>query len=77
MGTLHWEMMMRDTHPDILGAARKYAEGKIAVHKTNIDVYVENPSGIGEHSDIVEAVIEELKKVAEWEDVIESIDNNW
>ena len=69
--------MMREKLPDVLGAARKYAEGKIAVHTTNIEVYVENPSGIGEHSDIVEAVIEELKKVAEWEDVIESIDNNW
>ena len=77
MGTLLLEMMMREKLPDVLGAARKYAEGKIAVHTTNIEVYVENPSGIGEHSDIVEAVIEELKKGAEWEDVIESIDNNW
>jgi len=62
---------------DILEAVRKHAEGHVAIHKANIDVYMTNPAGIGEHSDISEAVIEELKKIAEWDDVIEAIDTHW
>ena len=62
---------------DILTAVRQHAEGHVAIHKANIDVYMTNPAGIGEHSDISEAVIEELKKIAEWDDVIEAIDMHW
>ena len=38
----------------LLEAAVKHAEGQIAVHKTNVEVYLNNPAGIGEHSDIVD-----------------------
>ena len=62
---------------DILKAVRQHAEGHVAIHKANIDVYMTNPAGIGDHSDISEAVIEELKKIAEWDDVIEAIDMHW
>ena len=62
---------------DILKAVRQHAEGHVAIHKANIDVYMTNPAGIGEHSDISEAVIEERKKIAEWDDVIEAIDMHW
>ena len=48
----------------ILLAAKKQAEGEVEVHKANIQVYQTMPAGIGEHSDIVEAVIAELDKLA-------------
>ena len=48
----------------LLVAARKQAEGEIAVHKANIEVYKTMPAGIGEHSDVTEAVIAELDKLA-------------
>ena len=43
--------------------AKKQAEGEVAVHKANIEVYKTMPAGIGEHSDITEAVIAELDKL--------------
>ena len=49
-------------------AAKKQAEGEIAVHIANIKVYQTMPAGIGEHSDITEAVIEELNKLAAADD---------
>ena len=49
-------------------AAKKQAEGEIAVHISNIKVYQTMPAGIGEHSDITEAVIEELNKLAAADD---------
>ena len=45
-------------------AARKQAEGELEVHKANIKVYQTMPAGIGEHSDVTEAVIAELDKLA-------------
>ena len=58
----------------IILAARKQAEGELEVHKANIAVYQTMPAGIGEHSDIVEAVIAELDKMAAAHDRIEMID---
>ena len=61
----------------ILEAARKQAEGVVAVHKTNIEVYLTNPAGIGEHSDVIEAVIEELNKLAEADDRLEMLNKHF
>tara|TARA_B100000927_G_scaffold289576_1_gene286477 strand:+ start:412 stop:633 length:222 start_codon:yes stop_codon:yes gene_type:complete len=54
-------------------AAKKQAEGEIAVHMANIKVYQTMPAGIGEHSDVTEAVIEELNKLAAADDRLEMI----
>jgi len=58
----------------IIEAARAQAEGEIAVHKANIEVYKTMPAGIGEHSDVTEAVIEELNKMAAAQDRIDMLD---
>ena len=58
----------------IIEAARKHAEGEIAVHTANIKVYQAMPAGIGEHSDVTEAVIAELDKLAAANDRLEMID---
>ena len=57
----------------IIEAARKQAEGEVAVHIANIKVYQTMPAGIGEHSDVTEAVIAELNKLAEADDRLEMI----
>ena len=58
----------------IILAARKQAEGELEVHKANIAVYQTMPAGIGQHSDIVEAVMAELDKMAMANDRIEMLD---
>ena len=58
----------------LLEAARKQAEGEIAVHKANIEVYRSMPAGIGEHSDVTEAIIAELDKLAAADDRLEMLD---
>jgi hypothetical protein len=50
-----------------------HAEGELERAKTNIMVYMNNATGIGEHSDIVEAIQEELDKMAHAEDRIEML----
>ena len=61
----------------LLEAIRKHNEGKIALHKANVGVYLKNPAGIGEHSDISESVEKELLKIAEAQDVIDMIDKHF
>ncbi len=58
----------------IIEAAKKQAEGEVAVHKANIEVYKTMPAGIGEHSDITEAVIAELDKLAAAHDRLDMIE---
>jgi predicted metal-dependent RNase len=57
----------------LLEALIKKLEGEIEVHKANVMVYVKNPAGIGEHSDVVESIEKEIEKVADAEDKIEAI----
>jgi hypothetical protein len=52
----------------IIEALRTHAIGNINLHKTNIDVYLSNPAGIGEHSDIMESIQKELDSMALHED---------
>ena len=61
---------MRET---LLDAVRTHAVGHINKHKANVEVYLHNPAGIGEHSDIVEAIEIELKAMAEYEDQLEML----
>ena len=61
----------------ILQAAKKHAEGEIEVHKTNIMVYQTMPAGIGEHSDVTEAVVAEIEKIARWQDVVDTISEHF
>ena len=58
----------------LLEAVRTHAVGHINKHKANVEVYLHNPAGIGEHSDIVEAIEIELKAMAEYEDQLEMLD---
>ena len=53
---------------DIIKALSSHAQGNIALHKANIMVYLENPVGIGEHADILEAIQGELDKIAVHQD---------
>lgn len=61
----------------LLEAIKQHNEGKIALHKANIAVYLKNPAGIGEHSDIAEAVESELVKIANAQDIIDMIDKHF
>jgi len=58
----------------LIKAARMHAEGELERAKTNILVYMHQSVGIGEHSDIVEAIQEELDKMASASDRLEMLE---
>ena len=57
----------------LIKALLAHAQGDIATHKANIEVYLANPVGIGEHSNIVEAIEGELDMIAKYQDQIDII----
>jgi len=56
---------------EMLNALVKHAEGHIAKHKQNVEVYLTNPAGIGEHPDVLEAMEDELEIIAKYHDQLE------
>ena len=61
---------MRD---QMIKALLAHAQGDIEKHKANVEIYLNNPAGIGEHSNVLEAVEEELNMIAKYQDQIEVI----
>ena len=59
----------------LIKALLAHAQGDIAKHKANIEVYLANPVGIGEHSNIIEAIEGELDMIAKYQDQIDIINN--
>ena len=57
----------------LIKALLAHAQGDIAKHKANVEVYLSNPVGIGEHSNIVEAIEQELDMIAKYQDQIDII----
>ena len=61
---------MRET---LIKALLAHAQGDIAKHRANVEVYLTSPVGIGEHSNVVETIEEELNMIAKYQDQIDVI----
>ncbi len=57
----------------MLDAMRSHAQGHIDKHKMNVEVYLANPAGIGEHPDVFEAMELEILEMAKYQDVLDMI----
>ena len=59
---------------ELIKALRSHAQGEINYHKANVAVYLNNPVGIGEHSNVVGAITDELDQIAKYHDQLEVLD---
>ena len=57
----------------LIKALLAHAQGDIAKHRANVEVYLTNPAGIGEHSNVVEAIEQEINMIAKYQDQIDVI----
>ena len=57
----------------LIKALLAHAQRDIQKHVANVEVYLTNPAGIGEHSNIVEAIEQELDMIAKYQDQIDII----
>jgi hypothetical protein len=66
---------MRELSQSIIKALTKKYEGQVAEAEANIAVYMTNPSGIGEHPEILEAIDSQVAKYAEAQEKLQAIGN--
>ncbi len=50
-----------------------HARGDMEKHLANVKIYLNHPVGIGEHSDVMKAIEDELAKVAYYRDIVNVI----
>lgn len=62
---------MKNLSEELILVFKQHAEAHVEKHRMNVEVYLQNPVGIGEHSDIMEAIETEIKAMAEYEDMID------
>ena len=61
----------------MIDALRDNAVGNIQKAKLNVEVYLHNPVGIGEHPDVLGAIQEQLDIIAHEEERIEVLDKHF
>ena len=62
---------------EILESLRSNAEGNIQKARMNIEVYLHNPVGIGEHPDVLGSIQEQLDLIAHEEERIQVINKHF
>lgn len=58
---------------ELLETSRVHFESHILKHKMNIEVMLNNPIAIPEHTDIMDAIEKELGIIAEYDDKLEML----
>ena len=66
-------LLRKRMREQLIKALLAHAQGDIQKHVANVEVYLTNPAGIGEHSGISEAIENELNIIAKYQDQIEVI----
>tara|TARA_Y100000994_G_scaffold228762_1_gene213249 strand:- start:107 stop:322 length:216 start_codon:yes stop_codon:yes gene_type:complete len=66
---------MINLREDILKNQITYYNGLIAKHQQNVDIYLNQPVGIGEHSDVMSAIETEITAIAQAHEKIEVINH--
>jgi hypothetical protein len=65
---------MKELREMMLDAARDHAIAHINKHRVNVEIYLQNSVGVGEHSDIMDAIEKELDEMAKYHDHLEMLD---
>lgn len=59
---------------NMIEAIKDHAKGHIKKHSMNVEVYLKNAVGVGEHPDVMEAIEKELDMIARYNDQIETLE---
>ena len=58
----------------MLVAVRDHAQAHIDKHRMNVEIYLTNPVGVGEHSEVMDEIEKQLEEMAKYEDHLEMLD---
>ena len=60
---------------ELLAALEQQYRGNIASARANVRVYLENPAGIGEHPDVVQAIDTQITIIAENQEKLDTLNS--
>jgi len=56
---------------EMIDALKIHAEAHIEKHRMNVEIYLANPVGVGEHSEVMEEIEKQLELMAQYQDQLE------
>ena len=68
-------MTKRTLREQMINAALKHAEAHIEKHRMNVEIYLTNPVGVGEHSEVMDEIEKQLDDMARYQDHIDILKN--
>tara|TARA_B100000902_G_scaffold371151_1_gene396901 strand:- start:479 stop:700 length:222 start_codon:yes stop_codon:yes gene_type:complete len=70
-------MSCKNLRQDVLDALVKQSEGIIQKARMNVEIYLHNPVGIGEHPDVLGAIQDQLDTISKEEERIQVIEKHF
>ncbi len=61
----------------IIQALRDYYHGEIAKHKANVEIFLANNAGVGDHPDVIETIDKLVGEIAEYDDKLVALDSHF
>ena len=71
---INMEIKMRK---QMIEALKAHAQAHIDKHKMNVEVYLNNPVGVGEHPQIMDSIEKELDEIATYMDQLEVLNKHF
>jgi len=65
--------MFDNMRNEILLASAKHFDSHIHKHRVNVEVMLNNPTALPDHTDVMDAVERELAIIAEYQDKLEAL----
>ncbi len=56
---------------EMIGVLKQHFEAHILKHKMNVDIMLNNPMAIHDHTDLMDAIEKEVELIAEYHDKLE------
>lgn len=66
---------MKNLRSEMINAAVKHAEAHVEKHRLNVEIYLNNPVGVGEHSEVMDEIEKQLDEMARYQDHIDILKN--
>ena len=62
---------MKNLREEMINAVVKHAEAHIEKHRMNVEIYLTNPVGVGEHSEVMDEIEKQLDEMARYQDHVD------
>ena len=56
---------------EIVKSMIQHAEGQIAKHKINVEIFLQKAVGVGEHNDVLETIEKEINSIGKYQEQID------